>query len=138
MEIQNKGHSLLKLINDFHTTDILNQERVDDLYEDFVSCVNDEMENKIPYNEHFVPTTDNVNKSKVNKKPFWNSDLRHLWKNVCDVEHQYRKYHGPKMRLHALFNQERKRFDYTFRRLKRKYLREQQFKILNLSKTDRR
>jgi hypothetical protein len=69
------------------------QTDIDTLYDNFVTIIKDEMENKL--SKKIVKLREGVsNKRRRRRKEWWNSELTELWNNLCEAEENWLKSSG--------------------------------------------
>ena len=124
---------LLQMINDIEQCR-QSQEEIDSQYNLFCTFYNNEMKKHFRYfNVHKV-----ANKAaKRCRKPFWNSELKNLWQDLCRKEKVYLKSRGNNRNvLKHEFRIAQKLFDKTYRQAERKFNRERILELENLTTTD--
>ena len=124
---------MLELIRDVENT--RNSQRdIDYLYDKFSMFYHEELKRRFGfYNVHKV----SKKTSKRCRKPFWNEELKNLWKDLCQKERLFLKSVGrDRMRKRDAFKFAQKSFDKCYRREERKYHRERLLKIEELTDRD--
>ena len=110
----------------------LGQDHIDHLYDDLVKCVLDEMNRVLP---SFIP-----GKSKKyyrRNKPYWNDDLRALWRAMHAAE-EFSKHRGSRQGKEVarrLFKDKAHTFDRALRKADREYRRS---KIIEIEQVETR
>ena len=113
--------NLNQLICDFESN-LRKKGNINHLYDKLCSIVFMEMDKYLDY-------TDSSKRSKKrlkSSKPFWNSELTLLWKNMKDKEKELRKYRGcnkAKNKLHNEYKISQAKFDKCLRNTERNYFR---------------
>ena len=115
---------------------VLEQAKLDEAYDSFVSLIHSEMDTKLESKS--VKLSSAVgHKSKY--KPYWNDALQKLWDNTKAKENIWRHSKGTGT-VQSKYRQEycssRKHFDRALRREKRKYKKSEQLHLLDLSESD--
>ena len=86
LENEQRRSAIFNLCNRF-LHDNVNQNEVDDVYENFLSECRSEMDTKIPFKDskvHFSSQT-----VKRSKKPWWNNNLQRLWDKCRKAEKNF-------------------------------------------------
>ena len=113
------------------------QDKINELYKQFVSTLHDEMNEHLQFIDTHLPR--GIKRTFKNKKAFWNNNLTSLWKNMCLNERKYIKFHGrcrQKQSLHSAFKESRRIFDIEYRRAERRYHAEKRNHIEQLDTSD--
>ncbi|VDI16798.1 Hypothetical predicted protein [Mytilus galloprovincialis] len=142
---QNKKFKVTNLPNDFMNRDeivtkvnevIMNiensiriTENVQTAYDEFQMLIHGEMENKLPKKSF----NNGISKRKKTLyKPYWNADLTNHWNKACEAEKRWLKWQGSnsvKKKYKTEFCDARKNFDRINRKYKRKYAKDEQYKL---------
>ena len=104
-------------------------ENVQEAYDEFQTLIHGEMADKLP-TMTFINGAQKRKKSLY--KPYWNHELTELWNKVCEAESKWLKYQGSnnvKKQYKIVFCEARKLFDRTNRKYKRKYVKQEQYKL---------
>ena len=98
-----------------------NQRELDSIYSDLCSKLFKEMDSQLKYTD----ASTKVKKKLKNSKPYWNSNLTELWKNMNKTEKIFLKYKGNCRRNKGLilnnFKLAQRTFDKELRRASRRY-----------------
>ena len=95
------------------------QNTVNTVYDGLLTCIFNEMNRVLPKNCGIKS-----NKKLKHKKPYWNDNLKSLWKEMCNDENMYLRYKGPyyvKQILHQKFKDSSRIFNRTLRKAQRTY-----------------
>ena len=96
------------------------QKEINEIYVEFCKVVTNEMDLFLSYKSQSYASR----KKFKSHKPFWNSELTHLWKNMCQNEKRFKRYTGNrehKTELKTAFMLSRKVFDKKLRFYERQY-----------------
>ena len=111
---------------------VLNQERLNEMFDGFCNCVKSEMNEKLSHRTVRV-VNGLSNKRRRVKKPYWTDDLSMLWNRYAEAEKKASQANGrEKQRLRAVARGYRDALDRNVQAAKRKYWREMQDSLLKL------
>lgn len=108
------------------------QDTIDNIYNDFVTCLKNEMENHLPKHTLIINNHRNYKKPKANK-PWWDTELTEKWKEQCEAERMWKKQkdkHNKK--LHNNFIGKRKEFDRLYQKKRRQWMKKEKDKLCAL------
>ena len=121
---------LSDMIDRLHTAAI-NQDQIDNTYQEFIDHIHSEMDCNLEYKDY----TPGMQKRKKRSKPYWDDDLAAMWSHARDCERDYLKHKGcnaAQRELRMRFIESRGEFDKALRRAQRRYNAQQQERISTL------
>ena len=120
-------NSLLSIIDRLEKSHMI-QSDIDQMYDDLLSTIHTEMDDKLDYKD-YSPST---KKRRRNKKPHWNDELEKLWGEVKSLERIYLKEKVHKREKRQAFIDKRNQFDKALRKAERSYNATKQTNIHHL------
>ncbi|CAG2240243.1 unnamed protein product [Mytilus edulis] len=105
---------------------------IDAIYDTLINTLHDEMSEHILYKD----IRSSTRKVKNRGKPYWNNELKNLFKRACKAEKNYLRFKGDhrrKLTLKMEFKTARKTFDKILRQEERKFTKERREKIQTLN-----
>ena len=111
---------------------IQSEHHLNSAYDDFVNMVTTEMDKKLPVKRK---GGNYVRRKKSLLKPYWNEELQREWDLKVEKEREWLKQkacNNQKVRLRAVYCEQRRRFDRLNRRFKREYQMHKQKELADM------